>query len=253
VSTIEEARRKEAEAVQRQKEEEERLRVEAEKARREELMARFGVDTAGEFEAQEALLRKWGEQWPEGTVSLSTKKKKKKGKKGGKAEVEQLGYVGFAQVIQTSQQVIQTSQQELEEARAQQDFGRCKKLQQKIKKLQQKITHAEEEDAKAREVFEELQRCIRFGSMLIDAALEKNDFEKCEKMKARVAEIRKDLGERTDKVALVVKYGGRGVDVMLSFEEALMAKHGVKTIEEARRNEAEFGALMAKHGATHGM
>jgi hypothetical protein len=52
------------------------------------------------------------------------------------------------------------------------------------------------------------------------------------------------LGERTDKVALVVKYGGRGVDVMLSIEEAeeaeaLVVKHGVSTIEEARSKEAE--------------
>jgi hypothetical protein len=144
--------------------EEEKARNEvAEKARCEELMARFGIDTADEFEAQEALLHKWGEQWPEESVSVS--------------EVEQLRFVGFAQVTRTSQQ-------ELQEARAQQDFVRCKKLQQKIK-----------ENAKAREVCEELQRCIQVGSMLIDAALEKDDYDKCEKMKARVAEMQKGLGE----------------------------------------------------------
>jgi hypothetical protein len=252
VSTIEEAMSKKAEETA--------TKEAAEKERREELMARFGIDTTGEFEAQEALLRKWNEQWPEGSVSVS--------------EVEQLGYVGFAQLIQTSQQ-------ELEEARTQQEFGRCKKLQ-------EKITHAGERDAEAREVFEDLQRCIRVRSMLIDAASEKDDFEKCEKMNAYVEEMQKDLGERTDKIALVVKYGGRGVDVMLyehqaesmealvvkhgvstieearrkeaeeqaakeAEQQALMAKHGVDTIKEARRKEADLKALMAEHDATHGM
>jgi hypothetical protein len=144
--------------------------------------------------------------------------------------VQQLDYVGFAQVIQTSQQ-------ELEEARAEQDFGRCKKLQ-------QKITRAEEKDVEGRKGFEELQRCIRVSSMLADAALEKDDFEKCEKAKARIVEAQKGWAQMADEIVLVVKYGGRGVDVLLSIEEAeeaeaLVVKHGVGTIEEARRKEAE--------------
>jgi hypothetical protein len=71
-----------------------------------------------------------------------------------------------------------------------------------------------------------------------------------------------------EEQALMAKYGVRTIEEARrkeAEEQALMAKHGVNTIEEARRKEveeqarreAEFRALvaelMAEHGATHGM
>jgi hypothetical protein len=247
VSTIEEARRKEAEVVQRQREEEERRKREVEEKMRREAVER----SKREAEEQRAKARRETEEEAKREEAERLRRKaERRRREARRKEAEERRNAEAVKAILVKYGVGEAKQsqlqQQLQQAQAQQDFNKCKWLQGQIERLEKGVKQAQQLQPE------------------LCSALERKDFAQCEtlKMQIEVAFLEFQQEEqRAKREAEEAERLRREAE-----EQALMAKYGVSTIEEARRKAAEAvqrqreeeerrrrEALMAEHGATHGM